>query len=170
MRCRVAAACSRRRLASYRRRGVVSGDIEENDTGMNIDTTAGHAVESRTLGPDQIKAAARRVLEEIFPSNDEAALREVVTEDFVNHEAPPGVPPGRDSVIVYMQLLDRAFSDQRWDIEKVISGGDTGDFFGLPATGRAFDYRQMHLIRMRGDRGAEHWAVRDDAALHRQLT
>jgi predicted ester cyclase len=149
---------------------------------MNIDTTAGHAVESRTLGPDQIKAAARRVLEEIFPSNDEAALREVVTEDFVNHEAPPGVPPGPDSVILYMQLLDRAFSDQRWDIEKVISEGDTvaiycrhsgrhtGDFFGLPATGRAFDYRQMHLIRMRGDRGAEHWAVRDDAALHRQLT
>jgi ketosteroid isomerase-like protein len=149
---------------------------------MNIDTTAGHAVESRTLGPDQIKAAARRVLEEIFPSNDEAALREVVTQDFVNHEAPPGVPPGPDSVIVFMRLLDRAFSDQRWDIEKVISEGDTvaiycrhsgrhtGDFFGLPATGRAFDYRQMHLIRMRGDRGAEHWAVRDDAALHRQLT
>ena len=149
---------------------------------MNIDTTAGHAVESRTLGPDQIKAAARRVLEEIFPSNDEAALREVVTEDFVNHEAPPGVPPGPDSVIFYMQLLDRAFSDQRWDIEKVISEGDTvaiycrhsgrhtGDFLGLPATGRAFDYRQMHLIRMRGDRGAEHWAVRDDAALHQQLT
>ena len=40
----------------------------------------------------------------------------------------------------------------------------------MPATGRAFDYRQMHLLRMRGDRGAEHWAVRDDAALHRQLT
>jgi predicted ester cyclase len=149
---------------------------------MNTDTTTGHAVESRTLGPDQLKAAARRVLEEIFPSNDEAALREVVTEDFVNHEAPPGVPPGPDSVTFYMQLLDRAFSDQRWDIENVISEGDTvaiycrhsgrhtGDFFGLPATGRAFDYRQMHLIRMRGDRGAEHWAVRDDAALHRQLT
>ena len=149
---------------------------------MNIDTTAGHAVESRTLGPDQIKAAARRVLEEIFSRNDETALREAVTDDFVNHEAPPGVPPGPDSVIFFMHLLDRAFSDQRWDIEKVISEGDTvaiycrhsgrhtGDFFGLPATGRAFDYRQMHLLRMRGDRGAEHWAVRDDAALHQQLT
>ena len=149
---------------------------------MNIDTTARHAVESRTLGPDQMKAAARRVLEEIFPSNDETALREAVTEDFVNHEAPPGVPPGPDSVIFFMHLLDRAFSDQRWDIEKVLSEGDTvaiycrrsgrhtGDFFGLPATGRTFDYRQMHLIRMRGDRGAEHWAVRDDAALHQQLT
>jgi hypothetical protein len=27
----------------------------------------------------------------------------------------------------------------------------------------------MHLIRMRGERGAEHWAVRDDETLHRQL-
>ena len=149
---------------------------------MNIDTTARHAVESRTLGPDQRKAAARRVLEEIFPSNDEPALREALTEDFVNHEAPPGVPPGPESAIYFMHLLNQAFSDQRWSIEKVLSDGDTvaiycrhsgrhtGDFFGLPATGRTFDYRQMHLIRMRGDRGAEHWAVRDDAALHRQLT
>ena len=149
---------------------------------MNIDTTARHTVESRTLSPDQLKAAARRVLEEIFPSNDEPALRESITEDFVNHEAPPGVPPGPESAIHFMNLLNRAFSDQRWSIDKVISDGDTvaiycrhsgrhtGDYFGLPATGRTFEYRQMHLIRMRGERGAEHWAVRDDAALHRQLT
>ena len=92
------------------------------------------------------------------------------------------MPPGPESAIFFMHLLNQAFSDQRWDIEKVAREGDTvaiycrhsgrhtGDFFGLPATGRTFDYRQMHLIRMRGDRGAEHWAVRDDAALHRQLT
>ena len=127
-------------------------------------------------------ASARRVLEDVFPRDDEAALRELVTEDCVNHEAPPGVPPGPESVIYYMHLLNRAFSDQRWTIEKAISDGDTvaiycthsgrhtGDFFGLPPTGRSFAYRQMHLIRMRGDRGAEHWAVRDDASLNRQLT
>jgi predicted ester cyclase len=130
----------------------------------------------------RVIASARRVLEEVFPRDDEAALRDLVTEDFVNHEAPPGVPPGPESVIYYMHLLARAFSDQQWTVEKAISDGDTvalycthsgrhtGDFFGLPPTGRTFSYRQMHLIRMRGDRGAEHWAVRDDATLHRQLT
>ena len=41
-----------------------------------------------------IKAAARRVLEEIFPADDEAAVIEAVTDDFINHEAPPGTPPG----------------------------------------------------------------------------
>lgn len=136
---------------------------------------------AQDLNPEQLKAAARRVLEEIFPSDDEEALRAAVTDDFVNHEAPPGVPPGPDSAILFMHLLARAFSDQRWTVEKVIADGDTvalycthsgrhtGDYFGVPASGNTFSYRQMHLIRMSGHRGAEHWAVRDDASLHRQL-
>ena len=149
---------------------------------MNMTADAQHATDPLALDPGRMKAAARRVLEDVFPSDDEEALRAAVTDDFVNHEAPPGIPPGPQSAIHYMHLLARAFSDQRWTVEKVLSDGDTvtlycthsgrhtGDYFGLPATGRTFAYRQMHLIRMRGDRGTEHWAVRDDAALHRQLT
>jgi predicted ester cyclase len=129
-----------------------------------------------------IKTTARRVLEEIFPADDEAALAEVISEDFVNHEAPAGTPPGRASVTYYMHLLASAFSEQRWTIHRVLAEGDTamvycthggrhtGDFFGLPATGRRFAYRQIHIIRFEGGKGAEHWAVRDDAALMRQLT
>jgi predicted ester cyclase len=128
------------------------------------------------------KAAARRVLEEVFPANDEAALRELMDDSFVNHEAPPGTPPGLGSVTMFMKLLAGAFSDQRWTIHQVIAEGDlvaircshsgqhTGDYFGLPATGRSFAYRQMHMIRMRNGQGVEHWAVRDDAGLMRQLT
>jgi len=135
-----------------------------------------------TVDTTDVKAAARRVLEEIFPADDEAALIEAVTDDFVNHEAPPGTPPGPGGAIYYMHLLARAFSDQRWTIDRVIAEGDTavvhcthsgrhtGEFFGLPATGRSFEYRQMHMIRIVDGRGAEHWAVRDDAALMRQLT
>ena len=50
--------------------------------------------DSATVDPDRRLAAARRVLEEVFPNDDEATLRELLTEDFVNHEAPPDVPPG----------------------------------------------------------------------------
>ena len=129
-----------------------------------------------------ITAAARRVLEEIFPSDDEAALADVIGEEFVNHEAPPGTPPGLGSVTFYMHLLARAFSGQRWTIHRAVTEGDTvvlhcthsgrhtGDFFGLPATGRDFAYKQMHIIRMADGKGVEHWAVRDDAGLMRQLT
>ena len=50
------------------------------------------------------------------------------------------------------------------------SGVHTGDFFGVPATGRNFAYQQMHIIRVIQGKGVEHWAVRDDASLVRQLT
>lgn len=130
----------------------------------------------------ELQSAARRVLEEIFPADDEAALIAAVTPDFVNHEAPEGTPPGPGGAIYYMHALARAFSDQRWTVHHVVAEGDlavvhcthsgrhTGDFFGLPATGREFAYQQMHLIRVVDGLGAEHWAVRDDAGLMRQLT
>jgi predicted ester cyclase len=128
------------------------------------------------------KTVARRVLEEVFPTNDQAALREVISDQFVNHEAPEGTPPGLGGITMFMNLLHRAFSDQHWEIHDVIaeddkvvircthSGVHTGDFFGLPATGRRFAYRQMHIIRVIDGKGVEHWAVRDDADLMRQLT
>ena len=128
------------------------------------------------------KAAARRVLEEVFPSNDQASVGEVLDEGFVNHEAPPGTPAGLGSVTMFMNLLDGAFSDQRWTIEHVIAEGDlvaihcthsgrhTGSYFGIPATERTFAYKPMHIIKMRNGKGVEHWAVRDDAGLMRQLT
>lgn len=128
------------------------------------------------------KRVARRVLEEIFPANDEDALREVISDQFLNHEAPEGTPPGLGAITMFMHILNRAFSEQRWQIEDVIAEGDkvvlrcthsgvhTGDYFGVAATGRTFAYKQMHIIRIVEGKGVEHWAVRDDATLMRQLT
>jgi steroid delta-isomerase-like uncharacterized protein len=128
------------------------------------------------------KTVVRRVLEEVFPANDDVALRELISDEFVNHEAPEGTPPGLGGISMYMHLLNEAFSDQQWDIHDVIAEDDkvvircthtgqhTGDFLGLPATGRRFAYTQMHVIRLVNGKGVEHWAVRDDAALMQQLT
>jgi predicted ester cyclase len=128
------------------------------------------------------KTVARRVLEEVFPANDVEALRDVVSDEFVNHEAPEGTPPGLGSITMFMHLLNQAFSEQRWEIhdllaedEKVVircthSGVHTGDYFGLPATGRRFAYKQIHIIRVVDGKGVEHWAVRDDTSLMQQLT
>jgi predicted ester cyclase len=150
---------------------------------MTLTPTAGSAPSPVTDPTIEVnKAAACRVLEEVFPANDQMALRELMDDSFVNHEAPPGTPPGLGSVTMFMTLLADAFSDQRWTIEQVIAEGDlvaihcihsgrhTGDYFGLPATGRPFAYKQMHMIKMRNGKGVEHWAVRDDAGLMRQLT
>ena len=82
-----------------------------------------------------------------------------------------------------MQMLCRAFSDQRYEIEQMVaedetvavylthSGRHTGEFQGMPPTGRRFAYRHIHIIRFDDDDMAvEHWAVREDVVLYRQLT
>jgi predicted ester cyclase len=134
-----------------------------------------------TVRPD-IKAIARRTLEVYFPAADFEGVRASVSGDFVNTDAPPGTPPGPDGLVGVLRMLHSAFSDQRWEIHQVIGEGDTvvihcthhgrhtGEFFGVPATGRTFAYAQMHLLRFVGDRAVAHTAIRDDAALMRQLT
>jgi predicted ester cyclase len=128
-----------------------------------------------------IKAAARRTLEEIFPSADVAALAEVVDADIVNHEVPPGAPQGFEGTKQTMLWLAGAFSDRRYEIHQVIAEGDTvmlhctfsgrhtGPFMGLAPTNRRFAFRQAHIIRFRDGKGVESWAVRDDLGLLRQL-
>lgn len=130
----------------------------------------------------QNKIIARRVLEEIFPADDEVALAELISPDFINHEAPAGTPPGTAGITLFMHMLARAFSDQKWTMRQVLAEGDrvvmhcvhsgqhTGEFFGLPATGRRFSYNQMHIVRIVDGKAVEHWAVRDDATCMRQLT
>lgn len=134
------------------------------------------------MSNEEIKATARRMLEEVFPSEDVAALPELVAEDFVNHDGPPGAPQGRAGLAAGMHVLASAFSDQRWEMHQVLADGDTvvmycthsgehtGEFMGIPATGRRFAYQQVHLVRFADGLGVEHWAVRDDATFMRQVT
>jgi predicted ester cyclase len=130
---------------------------------------------------EDLKAIARRTLEEVFPNGDVAALAEVVHVDVVNHEAPPGAPQGLDGMTQTMRWLARAFSDRRYEIHQVVGEGDTvvvyctfhgrhtGEFMGLAPTGRSFASRQVHIVRFQDGKGIEHWAVRDDLAMLRQL-
>lgn len=130
---------------------------------------------------EDIKTTARRTLEEIFPNGDVAGLAEVVHPDIVNHEAPPDAPQGLEGMTQTMLWLNGAFSDRRYEIHQVVAEGDTvvvyctfsgrhtGEFMGLPPTNRPFAFRQVHIVRFEDGKGVEHWAVRDDLALMRQL-
>ncbi len=128
-----------------------------------------------------IKDVARRTLTEIMPNGDVAALAEVVHPDCVNHEAPPGTPGGLEGMTQTMFWLREVFSDLRWDIHKVVGEGDTvavyctlhgrhtGELMGIPPTNRPVAFRQVHLVRFLDGKSIEHWALRDDLTLMRQL-
>ena len=127
------------------------------------------------------KAVARRTWEEIFPACDVDGLAEVTAPDVVAHGARPDEPPGLAGITRTMLWLGRVFSDQRWEIHNVIAEGDlvtvhathharhTGDFMGLPPTGRVVAYDYVHILRFRDGKAIEHWGVRDSMALMQQL-
>jgi predicted ester cyclase len=130
---------------------------------------------------DDIKAKARRFWEEIMPAGEVDALPEVVAQDIVEHGARPGEPPGLEGVRATMLWLGRVFSDQRWEIRQVIGEGDTvvvhathhgrhtGELMGIPPTNREVAYDYVHILKFRDGKAVEHWGVRDDLTLMRQL-
>jgi predicted ester cyclase len=130
---------------------------------------------------EELKAKARRIWEEIFPSGDVGRLAEVVAEDSINHGARPDEPPGLAGVQQTMLWLGRVFSDQRWEIQQVIGEGDvvvvyctfhgrhTGDLMGIPPTNRVVAQDYVHILRFEDGKAVEHWGVRDDMALMQQL-
>lgn len=127
------------------------------------------------------KAAARRTWETIFPACDVEGLAEVTAVDAIAHGARPDEPKGLEGITRTMQWLGTVFSDQRWEIRHVIGDGDmvavhathhgrhTGDLMGLPPTGREVAYDYVHVLRFRDGKAVEHWSVRDDSTLMRQL-
>jgi predicted ester cyclase len=128
-----------------------------------------------------LKEITRRTLEEILPACDVEALAEVTDLNCVAHGARPGEPAGLEGVTRTMLWLGRVFSDQRWEIHQLIREGDvvvaqathhgrhTGDLMGIAPTGREVAYDYIHILRFRDGKAIEHWGMRDDMSLMRQL-
>ena len=128
-----------------------------------------------------LKDLTRRTWEEMLPAADFAAMAEVIDPDVVNHDLPPGVPNGFAGVRATIGMLHAAFSQQRYEVHRVIGEGDTvvidatmhgrhtGDFFGIPPTGREIALRSIHVVRYRDGREVETWALSDRLGLLQQL-
>lgn len=128
-----------------------------------------------------LKDLTRRTWEEMLPAEDFAALEDVIDSDVVNHDLPPGVPNGFEGVRGTVGMLHGAFSEQHYEVHHVIGEGDTvvihatmhgrhtGEFLGVPPTGRNVALRSIHIVRYRDGREVETWALQDRLGLMQQL-
>jgi steroid delta-isomerase-like uncharacterized protein len=132
--------------------------------------------------PNDPVVQMRRFWEEAFNGRDVSILDELIADDYVNHAALPGTPPGPEGQKALMQRLWVAFPDGRFEIENVAIDGDVaicigtmsgthqGELMGVPASGRQVQWRMCHIMRFDADgRGVEHRAIRDDLGLMRQM-
>ena len=93
--------------------------------------------------------------------HDLSAIDECFAADYVEHNAAPGMPPGRDGLKQMFQMYLKAFPDMSMKVEHVVSEGDLivihltsmgtnkGEMMGMPATGKAVKVAEMHLARVR---------------------
>lgn len=127
------------------------------------------------------KALMKRFVTEYQTNHDDAVLYELMSPDFVDHSAPPGLPAGREGVKVLFDAFHEAFEgftahidDQVAELDKVVTrkafhGRHVGDFMGLAGTGRDVSIQVIDIVRIADGQIAEHWNVVDELGLLRQL-
>lgn len=115
-----------------------------------------------------------------FEADDLARIGSLVTEDFVDHGAPPWAPQGRAGYLQIMGFLKNVLR-VRYEIHEVVANGDLvaaratvhgvhdSGHLGFPPTGRPYAMPTMHLYRASGGLLAEHWGVRDELSVLRQV-
>lgn len=123
----------------------------------------------------------RRILTEAFSEGKVDVLDELMTPDFINHNAPPGVDTGIEGVKQIILLERKGVPDMHYEVLHEAQNGDIvfqharvtgthlGNVFGVPATGRKVQWREMHVARIVDGKCAEHWGVVQMAELWIQI-
>jgi steroid delta-isomerase-like uncharacterized protein len=119
-------------------------------------------------------AIVKRLTDEVFLGGNFAVIEELVADEFVDHDPPPGMPPTKEGFRLLAQAVVGAFSDRKAEFDEYTDTTDgrvvenwamiathTGEAFGLPASGKGIRVRGVEIFRCEGGKVAEHWGAVD---------
>jgi predicted ester cyclase len=131
------------------------------------------------MSTEQNKQVALR-LYDLLNSADATAVGDLVTADYVEHDPLPGQGAGREGVVDRFAMVVGGLAP-RFTVEDVIAEGDkvvvrwtnagthTGEFGGIPPTGRPFTIGGIDIYRVRDGLLCEHWHQLDQLSMLGQL-
>jgi steroid delta-isomerase-like uncharacterized protein len=115
-------------------------------------------------------------------TGDYDAIDQLVVPNFVEHTmVAPGMPAGREGLKDLFRMIRQAMPDMvmipedivaegdRVAIRAVMTGTQTGEFMGIPPSGKHVEITVMDLDRIENNQFAEHWGVGDMMALLTQI-
>lgn len=124
----------------------------------------------------------RRFIEEVANKGNFAVADELLADDVIEYEnLPEGLPRNGEGIRRLFRLLREGFPDFNITIEDLLNDGDkvvarvtlrgthSGEFLGLPPTGRKVAYEAIDISRIVDGRMVEHWGIPDYLTLYRQL-
>jgi predicted ester cyclase len=127
---------------------------------------------------EQNKALIRRFIEE-SGKNDQTVYRELMAPDFVAHLALG--PQDRETFLQHSSAFTQAFSDIRITLLEQTAEGElvttrvtwrgvhSGDFRGMPSTGKQIAILAFMTERIRDGKVVEHWSLFDQMSMMQQL-
>ena len=132
------------------------------------------------MSTEQNKAIVRRVFDEIVNKGYLAVADELIAADYVNHNF-PAPAPGAEGFKQVTTMFRSAFPDIVVTLEDEFAEGDrvvtrgvfvgthTGDFMGIPATGRKVSIKYLDIWRLENGKAKENWVQMDLLGLMQQL-
>jgi steroid delta-isomerase-like uncharacterized protein len=130
---------------------------------------------------DQSIAAVRRLTQEGFVAGNVDVVDEVVAEECVDHDPLPGQGQGRAGQRFACQMVVDGLSNRNTLQDDFLAAGDTvvenwifqgthtGEFLGVPATGKQLQVRGIEIWRLADGKIVERWGVVDAAGVMEQL-
>ena len=131
------------------------------------------------------KQTVRRIFEDDFNQSDPTiparVAAEIFSPDFYDATNPEGMKHGLDGHNATVSLFHASFPDMVWSVEDVVAEGDdvvartlmsgthTGEFFGIPPTGREVRVAGIHMLTLRDGKVILHQGVNDDLGMMQQL-
>jgi steroid delta-isomerase-like uncharacterized protein len=118
---------------------------------------------------DRDNALSRSFYEVLWSQGNLEAMLELVVKDFFDHHPLPGVPPWREGLTALVTTWRTAFLDMRETVKDLISEGDkvvgrftmrgthSGEYMGVPPTGRSVAMSGIDIVRVAGGKIAEFW-------------
>jgi steroid delta-isomerase-like uncharacterized protein len=119
---------------------------------------------------------------EWLSSGDLDSFSGLLSEDFVEHEETPGLEPTKAGVLQFFSMYKAGFPDLKMEAEQIFVDGNTaavyyratgthtGEFMGMPPTGKSFEVHGVDIVRFGDDGvGREHWGVFDTMSMLQQL-
>jgi steroid delta-isomerase-like uncharacterized protein len=122
----------------------------------------------------------QRAFEEIMTRGNVDAIDQLFARDFTGHDTAGGTFSREEFREGVLAMLS-AFTDRQVEIADQVVAGDkvatrwtatgvhSGDFKGIPATGRNISMTGISITRLAGGKIVETWEVTDDAGLLHQL-
>jgi len=129
---------------------------------------------------EENKQIVRRY-QEIYNSNDLDALGEVMSFDVSTPKIMPNMPSGLEGAKAVHQKTLLGMPDFYTEIQDLVAEGDkvvacvlmtgthTGNFYGIPATGKRVEFTGVFIVRIADGKIVEHWGEEDSYGLLLQL-